>query len=516
MEGIEISFPLAVCRDILEDPESRQWRFYEASISPGKDGKKTLGSLRARVGVSEPDQFMDLILSFPRNSIKCPAVRGKLRCRAEFVRNICEADGTDKCYPISETSKGPPLQRESETGADNQQRDRDKNKAGDEPVTLSSVRSAVRTGKAKQVSDAATEAAASATASSRPSRRREKPSKYKDYVSTADASKQAPKQAPVKTDTPNTELLNDETGDIQSRVACPDTDNLTWGSDDRDMNQAKQNRHQVRNLVLAAEAPTKQKKRVVRKYDKLIKNLQQASAQSGLEMLSVITGYRSDADSDHGETTLLGGLSETSNNYIHTQQKANENLRIGKSLQNATANTVEQGSRTAIESEFVDTVERPADLPEGAVGTTTSTSTTDLDMGTATDLDNVQILQSNANVAGENGVKTLSKPNSNPSRLTSFPRKFPSSLTRMDVLLTKTSVTDSRKRAPSKDKVETFGEILSKYKKIQPAEKMTEFTSEEEFLDDDRDADYLPGKDEDESDSEFVPDTQSEDESRKK
>lgn len=539
MEGIEISFPLSVCRDILEDSVSLQWRFYEASISPGKVGKKTLGSLRARVANTEGDQFVDLVLAFPRNFIKCPAVRGKLRCRAELVQS--ETDQPDAS--VSETLKTR-LQRESETServAADQKGFGAKTKGLDGSKALGSVRGSVRTAAhVKQVQDAP----CTEDASNRPCRRREKPSKYKDYVPTFDlASKQtSSEQTTLDVKTENTELSNEEASvnsNALSQSASPANSNRD--SDDggiaKDINQTKKKMHQATPLAAQSPSPwpTKQKKRVVRKYDKLIKNLQQASAQSGLELLSVITGYRSEVESEVGDTPVsTTRLPESDDNNIHTEQNlTHEKAECPQGQETGTAiGGASKSSRGALQ-DCHGRGEEGSDQNESCTVTpvpcsTNGTKTTVQRTASATVPDKatsgttaVLDMQSSAVVPGaKKGVKTLKKPIPNPSpHLTSFPRKFPSSLTRIDVLdvsLTKASVADSRKR-PSTS-AEAVREILSKYKKLQPVERMELEEREEEYFDDDRDVDYLPGKDSDsDSDADLdVYESDSEDESQEK
>ncbi|KAK7090797.1 uncharacterized protein [Littorina saxatilis] len=519
MEGIELAFPLSICRDILENPTRQGWRFYQASISSGKkDGKKTLGALRTRVVSSEDDQFVDLILAFPRHTIKCPAVRGNLRCRAEILKNISETNAHFSPESETESAAGSNLAGRDETEYPRKSKVRNEKSSKEDGEifpdentdtdvdfedgrfgashniscerensskskrikkrerihrsALPTVQTATTQGKRvvskydklirnlEQASANSVLETLSVKSKTRPARHREKPSKYKDFVasselSTLSAREQVEKEVPNFPTSPGTDASHVDFED--GRLGA----SLTISHGKKNTRKSKKTGKRERlhwSALPAVQTSTNQGKRVVRKYDKLIRNLQQASRKSGLEMLSVISGFKSVADPEKTEADITG-----THDLNENDEQACEVLPTASTGRNGSSSVTMSCHRSA-----------------------------------------------NAMVARKKhpGIGKLQRrlaPRTNPY-LTSFPRKFPSSLTRTDVL--DISRAKTQKASPQKKQsvdAEGADEILSKDKKREPAKESSGVgESEEEYLDDDNDEDFVPsGEDGEDSDPDF-------------
>ena len=438
MEGIEVSFPLTVCRDLLVDSQNLGWRVYQASISPGKpDGKKTLGSLRARVVSTEAGQVVDLILTFPRHTIKCPAVKGRLRCRAENVRLLCENE-PDLSVAVPNAAKSRPIHQQTDTDSECVSDDKSNGRA--RPLLLDHAGDHTASPKSE--------------ASSRPSRRREKPSKYKDYVGASGSS--------TRSTSPKTNIQNASPGDSPNEIRVQTrTPTSTPTRNESPSKSCKKPSNMLCNdkdasVALPPSHAISGNKRFVRKYDKLIKNLEQASAKSGLEMLSVISGYKSAADLKEAEASLK--TSQDTDHKLSVKDKTN-------TMQVFTRNV---NSETDTRSEVV------ASAAEGADGDGSTSTDGHIEKAGTENVSisgkNTSISPADQSIISSGDHSSKSKPPQSPlfklsPFRTSFPRKFPSSLTRTDVLdVSLCKVTERKRRS-------TSTEILRKYKKIQPAEK---------------------------------------------
>lgn len=268
MEGIHISLPVAVCRDILLSQQ--QNLYYEASISTGagNGGKKTKGSISARL-VTGPngDKLIDIVVQFPARSKSLNIVKGKLYCQVKEDRV--------EQNTASVLDSAVHLQCQSEVADETPSCNNNATKA---PENISPPKE-----RKKKVSESA---ALTHVHEGRPSRHREKPTKFKDYDTELDF---------IRRETPRQTLLSDDEKQIEGEETNAPKSEGELSKTDCKITSDEANKRDKKRFYVRSRTFGNQKRRT---YDKLIKHLTQATEQEGSEIQSVLFSLKSSVYKD--------------------------------------------------------------------------------------------------------------------------------------------------------------------------------------------------------------------------
>ncbi|XP_076453476.1 uncharacterized protein LOC143288736 [Babylonia areolata] len=208
-------------------------------------------------------------------------------------------------------------------------------------------------------------------------------------------------------------------------------------------------------------------KRFAPKYDRLIKNLKMASERSGLEMLSVLSGFSYKLDHD-ARAERMGG-----NHDAKAEQRGSNYVTAADSSPSGQSAT-SQGVRQAQGEESVSSSIQKKDKSRNFVSNKTKSIAAESSTTKTT----------NSTVTSTGKSTSIwcwkSQPDTQQisSHLTSFPRKFPSCLTRTDIVDVFVSKAGHSRKRLSSSPGTLAGATTSKYVKTNNTEKLISSVSD--------------------------------------